>query len=125
MRSLHRLMAAAIVLSSTAAVAQQAAPEQPADAAQQKAVDEAYLGRCQAAASKDLCACVVAVADSQIDDPTERQVFFDFMMGDVDKAKTARALFGPQKNAQFNAKLQKADVMLGERCDRLKPQPKQ
>jgi hypothetical protein len=127
MRFIGLLTAAAVLCLSGQAFAQQgdaAAPAAPTDAAQ-KAIDDAYLGRCQANAPKALCDCVVQVAGSEIDDPAERQVFFDFMMGDVDKAKTARGMFSPQKNSAFNAKLQRADMMLGDRCDKLKPQKPQ
>lgn len=96
-------------------------PEAGPDPARQREVDEAYRGRCEVAAPKELCSCVIAVADSQIEDPVERGVFFDFMMGDIDKAKTTRSMFPPEKNMKFNAKLQRADVMLGDQCDRLKP----
>jgi len=96
----------------------------PSDPAQLKAVDDAYRGRCDASAPKELCSCVIAVAGTNLVDAAERAVFYDFMMGDIDKAKTARGMFSPQKNMRFNIALQKADVMLGDQCDKLKPQPK-
>lgn len=125
MRALVLLAVAAVVALSGSAFAQGPAspPEQPADPAQSRALDEAYLARCQTGSPAELCGCVVSVADTQINDLAERQVFYDFMMGDVDKAKTARGMFSPNKNMQFNLKLQKADVMLGDQCDRLKPKP--
>ena len=125
MRIVGLLMAAAAVALSGSAFAQGKAspPEQPADPAQSRALNEGYLARCQVNASAELCGCVVAVAGSQINDLAERQIFYDFMMGDVDKAKTARSMFSPNKNMQFNIKLQKADVLLGDQCDRLKPKP--
>lgn len=125
MRISHVLAAAGFLVMSSQAFAQGPSgggPEQPADPAQSKAADEAYLGRCGPKASPELCACVVAVANAQINDIAERQVFYDFMMGDVDKAKTARSMFSPDKNMKFNIKLQKADTMLGDNCDKLKPQ---
>ncbi|MDR4305739.1 hypothetical protein IHQ68_03760 [Chelatococcus sambhunathii] len=128
MRSLRILAAAAFVAAAAPAFAQGPAQD-PAKAddgataspAQQRAIDESYRGRCEAKVPRELCACVIAVADSQIADPTERQIFYDFMMGDVDKAKASRAAFAPEKNMRFNIALQKADVMLGDRCDKLKP----
>lgn len=98
---------------------------QPSDPAQLKAIDDGYRGRCEPNAPKELCSCVIAVAGANLVDAAERQVFYDFMMGDLDKAKTARGMFAPQKNMRFNLSLQKADVMLGEQCDKLKPQPKE
>lgn len=125
MRSFSVLAAAILLGAAAPAFAQGPAAEAPtADPAQQRAVDEAYRGRCEAKAPKELCLCVISVADTQLAEPDERQVFYDFMMGDVDKAQTARAMFGDRKKIKFNVSLQKADVMLGERCDRLKPQPK-
>lgn len=125
MRSLRILAAAAFVAAAAPAFAQGPAAKDnegaTADPAQQRAIDESYRGRCEAKVSRELCACVIAVADSQIADPTERQIFYDFMMGDVDKAKASRAAFAPEKNMRFNIALQKADVMLGDRCDKLKP----
>ena len=122
MRSHFLAAAAALVISASPALAQGPSATAP-DPAQSKAVDEAYLGRCQSATSKELCSCVVIVADANIADPAERQVFYDFMMGDVDKAKAARSAFEPERNMKFNIALQRADVMLGEQCDRLKPKP--
>lgn len=126
MRSLTILAAAAVLATTAGAFAQGAddAPKAP-DPAQSKAIDEAYRTRCEAKVPKELCACVIGVADAEIADPVERAVFFDYMMGDVDKAKAARALFSPRKNMTFGAALQKADLQLGAKCDRLKPQPKE
>lgn len=122
------LLAAAMLLAAAPAFAQgpgggEAAT--PSDPAQLKQIDEAYRGRCEPNAPKELCSCVIAVAGANLVDAAERQVFYDFMMGDVDKAKTARGMFSPQKNMTFNLALQKADVMLGDQCDKLKPQPKE
>lgn len=125
MRSFGWLVAAVLVASSGSAFAQgrEPAPESPADPVQSQAIDDAYRGRCEPKAPRELCSCVISVANVQINDLAERQVFFDFMMGDLDKAKTARGMFSPDKNMKFNIKLQKADVMLGDQCDRLKPKP--
>lgn len=122
------LFAAALVLGAGPAFAQGPGGGEataPSDPAQLKAVDDAYRGRCEAKVTKELCSCVIAVAGSNLVDSDERQVFYDFMMGDVDKAKTARGTFPPEKNMRFNLALQKADVMLGDQCDKLKPQPKE
>lgn len=125
MRSFGILAAAVLLGAAAPAFAQGPAADAPtADPALQRSVDEAYRGRCEANAPKELCLCVISVADAQLAEPDERQVFYDFMMGDVDKAQTARALFADRKKIKFNVALQKADVMLGDRCDRLKPQPK-
>lgn len=123
MRSLHILGLAAFVAMTGSAFAQGAGkePAPAADQAQQMAVDTAYVGRCEAKTTKEICGCVVAVADSQFGDPTERGIFYDFMMGEVEKAKGARASLDPQQNMKFNIALQKADLLLGERCDKLKP----
>lgn len=125
MRSLTILAAAALLATTAGAFAQGAAeddaPKAP-DPAQSKAIDEAYRARCEAKVSKELCACVITVADAEIADPGARQVYFDYMMGDVEKAKAARALFSPRKNMELGAAMQKADVQLGEKCDRLKAQ---
>ena len=120
MRSFRLILAAAAVVAAGPGFAQ--GTEAGVDPAKSREVDDAYRGRCEASAPKELCSCVIAVADSQIDDPVERGVFFDFMMGEVDKAKTTRGMFPPEKNSKFNIKLQKADVMLGSECDRLKPE---
>lgn len=122
MRSLTFLALAAMLVTSGGAVAQapDEAPKAP-DPAQSRAVDEAYRARCEAKVSKELCACVIGVGDAEIVDPQERAVFFDYMMGDVDKAKAVRAQFSPRKSMEFGVQLQKADAMLGQQCDRLKP----
>lgn len=128
MRSVRMLVAAALVAAAAPAFAQGKAADSAkddqgatADPAQQRAIDESYRGRCEAKVPRELCSCVIAVADSQIGDPTERQIFYDFMMGDVEKAKAARGAFAPGMNMRFNLALQKADVMLGDQCDKLKP----
>lgn len=126
MRSLTLL--AALLVAAGPAFAQGPNDDEavtPSDPAQLKSIDDAYRGRCEANVPKELCSCVIAVAGTQIVDAAERQVFYDFMMGDVDKAKTARGMFSPKKNMKFNIVLQKADVMLGDQCDKLKPQPKE
>ncbi|WP_020180766.1 hypothetical protein [Methylopila sp. M107] len=92
-----------------------------ADQARQVAVDTEYVGRCEAKAPKELCGCVVRVADSQFGDPDERAIFYNFMMGDVEKAHTGRDGLDAKQKSQFNVALQKADLLLGEQCDRLKP----
>jgi hypothetical protein len=114
--------AAVLALAGGAQAQEREAPAKAADPTQQEAIDGGYRQRCVANAPAPLCECVIEVAETEIKDPTERQVFFDFMMGDVDKAKTARALLSPAQNAQLNGKLQRADILLGQRCDKLKPE---
>jgi hypothetical protein len=123
-----RLAAAAIVFASSIGVAfaqgPSSGPQTPADPVKSRALDEDYRGRCEAKVSKELCACVVATANVHINDLEERKVFFDYMMGDVEKAKAERALFTPQRNMTFNIALQKAESMLGQQCDKLQPKGK-
>lgn len=125
-----QILAAAAIAVASSSVALAQGPGggeavQPSDPAELKALDDAYRGRCEPNAPKELCSCVIAVAGANLVDTAERQVFYDFMMGDVEKAKTARGMFPDTKKIRFNVSLQKADVMLGEQCDRLKPQPKE
>lgn len=129
MRSLMILAAAALIAAaSSSAFAQEPADDdapKPIDPAQSQAIDSAYRTRCEASVPKELCTCVIGVANSQIAQPSERQIFFDYMMGDVEKAKSARANFSPRKSMEFGAALQKSDLLLGQQCDRFKPQPKE
>ena len=125
MRSLFHAAAAFALMASPALAQGPTANAAAPDPAKSVAVDEAYLGRCQAAVSKELCACVITVADATIADPDERKVFYDFMMGDVEKAKAARADFTPERNMSLNKSLQRADILLGDQCDKLKPAPKE
>jgi hypothetical protein len=124
MRFVRLVAAAATIIGATGVAAAQgtmAPPREMADPAKTKAIDEAYRGQCEAKAPKALCACVIEVAGVNVNDPVERQVFFDYMMGEVDKAKATRAMFSPDQNMKFNIALQKADTMLGSECDKLKP----
>lgn len=93
-----------------------------ADPASGPAVDDAYRAKCEAKAPKELCACVIQVANADMNQPSDRQIFFDFMMGEVDKAKAARDAYELERKQKLNFALQRADVRLGEQCDRLKPQ---
>jgi len=119
-------LTAALLLAASGAFAQgapSASQQQPADPAESAKVDGAYTTACTAKVSKELCGCVVQVANLHINDVAERQVFYDYMMGDVDKAKAQRAMFPPEKSRVFNVALQKADSMLKDACDRYKTAP--
>lgn len=118
MRLASLLAAAGLSLAAGSVVAQGPAP----DPASGPAVDDAYRARCEAKAPKELCACVIQVANTDLGQPSDRQIFFDFMMGDVDKAKAARDAYELERKQKLNFALQRADVRLGEQCDRLKPQ---
>lgn len=124
-----RLAAAAALFAGVAGAAfAQGAPvaatPQAADPAESAKVDGAYTAACTAKVPKELCACVVTVANIHVNDVAERQVFYDYMMGEVDKAKAERAMFPPEKARVFNVALQKADTMLGEQCDKFREAPK-
>lgn len=123
-----RIAAAAVLACAATAALAQGAPsagsQTPADPAQSKAVDEKYTAACTAKVSKELCGCVVSVANIHVNDVAERQVFYDYMMGEVDKAKAQRAMFTPEKARTFNVALQKADTMLGEQCEKFREKPK-
>ena len=119
--------AAAFAASIGMASAQGTPPihaEQPADPVQSAEVDGKYTAACTAKVAKELCACVVAVANIHVNDVAERQVFYDYMMGDIDKAQAERAMFPPEKTRTFNVALQKADTLLGEQCDKVKDMAK-
>jgi hypothetical protein len=125
MRYVRFGLAAALLVAAGGAALAQGAPssgqQQMADPAESAKVDSAYTAACTAKVSKELCGCVVQVANLHINDVAERQVFYDYMMGDVDKAKAQRAMFPPEKSRVFNVALQKADTMLKDACDRYKP----
>jgi hypothetical protein len=98
-------------------------PVTPADPKESAAVDATYKTKCEAKSPAPLCACVIAVTNIHINDIVEKQVFYDYMMGDVDRAKAQRAMFTPEKSRLFNVALQKADTTLGDQCDKFKPKP--
>lgn len=127
MRYVRAVTAAAWLAASLSAASAQGAPalnvQKPADPAASVEVDGKYTAACSAKVSKELCACVVTVANINVNDVAERQVFYDYMMGDIDKAKAERAMFTPEKARVFNVALQKADTMLGEQCDKFREKP--
>lgn len=128
MRTIRLAAAAALIIGSAGSAAAQGTPSatvpQAADAGQSAQVDAAYTAACTAKVSKELCACVVSVANIHVNDIAERQVFYDYMMGEVEKAKAQRAMFPPEKSRVFNVALQKADTMLGEQCEKFREAPK-
>lgn len=116
--------AAFLTGSAFAQGAPSAAPQTPADPQASAAVDASYKSACEAKVSKELCGCVIGVANVHVNDVAERQVFYDYMMGEVDKAKAQRAMFPPEKARTFNVALQKADTMLGDQCEKFREKPK-
>lgn len=76
-------LAAALLLAAGGAAFAQGAPsagqQQTADPAESAKVDGAYTAACTAKVSKELCGCVVQVANLHINDVAERQVFYDYM----------------------------------------------
>ncbi|GLK76922.1 hypothetical protein GCM10008171_21760 [Methylopila jiangsuensis] len=111
-----RIAAVATLLASASAVFAQGAP----DPAEMAAVDAAYGKACATRVSPELCGCVIGVASVHLATPAERQVFYEYMMGEVSQAKARRATFSPEQASAFNVALQKADVMLRDRCDAIK-----
>ncbi|GLK80065.1 hypothetical protein [Methylopila turkensis] len=116
---------ALLACAASAALAQGApsaeGPQRAANPEQSAEIDAKYVAACSAKVPKELCGCVVGVANVHINDIAERQVFYDYMMGEVDKAKAQRAMFSPEKSRTFNVALQKADSLLGQECDKFKP----
>ncbi|MFD1332957.1 hypothetical protein ACFQ4O_13205 [Methylopila musalis] len=115
MRLIRTLTVTAALATATAAFAQ-GAPE----ATDVASVDATYGKACAERVSKELCGCVIGVANVHLGDVAERQVFYEYMMGQVEQAKARRAAFAPEKAIAFNMALQKADVMLRDRCDAIK-----
>ena len=125
---MRRLVSAAALVAMfaapTAGYAQgnNSGPEQPADPAQSKSVDEAYIAACSPKAPKELCTCLVAVADMHINNVTERQIFYAYTVGDYETARSQRAMIDPERNVKFNIALQKAETMVHSECDKFRPQ---
>jgi hypothetical protein len=121
----HILAAAAALLvaglGQASAQGTMSGPEQPADPVQSKQVDESYRAACEPKASKELCACLIGAANVQINDPAERMIFYYYTTGEVEKARTQRATFPPDKNMKFNVALQKAETLVHDQCDKLRP----
>lgn len=111
-----RTAAVAALLAAAPAAFAQGAPDPAALAA----VDATYAKACAARVSSELCGCVIGVASVHLADVEERQAFYEYMMGEVDKAKARRATFTLDKAGAFNVALQKADVMLRDHCDAIK-----
>jgi len=111
-------VAAAALFGTTAAFAQGTAPATPGE----QPVDDAYLAQCTPQATKEFCGCIVSVADLQIKDPTERMIFYAYPVGEFEKAREQRAVLPAEQNMKFNVVLQRAEVMVHDRCDKLRPQ---
>ncbi|GLK69407.1 hypothetical protein [Hansschlegelia plantiphila] len=94
---------------------------QAPDPAQSKAIDEAYIAACSPKAPKELCSCLVAVADMHINDVTERQIFYAYTVGDYETARSQRAAIDPDRNMKFNIALQNAETMVHNECDKFRP----
>lgn len=120
------VLAAAAVLTATCGLASAqgvgGGPNPAGAPMSAKAADDAYLAQCEPKASKALCGCLVSVADSTINDPEERQIFFAYTVGDFERARSQRALFEAEKNMKFNIALQKAERLVHDQCDKLRPQ---
>lgn len=116
------VIAAALVSLAAPAFAQTpSADAVPAGPMDSKQVDQAYIAECSPKASPELCSCLVAVADFHINDVAERKIFYSYTVGDFEKARADRALFEPERNMKFNIALQKAETMVHQQCDKLRP----
>ena len=115
------LAAASLAVTLSAASAQDVQGAAPSAPPVGKQIDEGYLTACNPVAPKELCSCIVAVANAQIQDPAERQIFYFYSTGDVERARSQRAAFAPDVNMKFNVALQQAETMVHNQCDRLRP----